>query len=81
MPALRGRGSTDRVVLVRRFKHTHPLEVLAYAVKHGHLDIVDEVAPVAIGLPPQDVVKILPQYLVIPWVMSNRSRVAYSVLI
>jgi hypothetical protein len=35
----------------------HPLDVLAYASKHGYIQICDKVAPKTLGLPLDDVRK------------------------
>ncbi|KAL1713634.1 hypothetical protein EV715DRAFT_277163 [Schizophyllum commune] len=38
----------------------HPVEVLAYAVKHGHSDIADTAAPFTVGRQARDMLQALP---------------------
>jgi hypothetical protein len=46
---------------------------MAYAAKHGYPAIVDKTAPLVVGLPIANVVGLLPQRLVVPWVGTMRS--------
>ncbi|KAJ7664099.1 hypothetical protein B0H17DRAFT_1092315 [Mycena rosella] len=46
----------------------HAPEVLAYAAKHDYPTLVYEAAPFTFDIPLAEVVGMLPQYLVLPWV-------------
>jgi hypothetical protein len=52
----------------RDMVHEHPVEVAIYAAKHDYPFLISEVAPMMISIPPIDVIQILPQSLVLPWV-------------
>jgi len=45
---------------------------MAYAAKHGYPEIVDETAPLVVSLPIGDIVRLLPQHLVVPWVIYKQ---------
>ncbi|TFK69374.1 hypothetical protein BDN72DRAFT_857768 [Pluteus cervinus] len=47
---------------------TNPAEVFAYAGKHGYNDLADEAAPLLIGKPLNQMFKLLPPALALPWV-------------
>lgn len=54
--------------MIRDMVHDHPVEVAIYAAKHDYPFLISEVAPMMIKMPPVDVIRILPQSLVLPWV-------------
>ncbi|KAJ7190807.1 hypothetical protein GGX14DRAFT_381746 [Mycena pura] len=55
-------------IRLRDMVHEHPVEVAIYAAKHDYPFLISEVAPMMISMPPVDVMRILPQSLVLPWV-------------
>jgi hypothetical protein len=50
--------------------HEHPVAVAVYAAKHDYPYLLSEVAPMMISMSPVDVIEMLPQYLILPWVRS-----------
>lgn len=52
----------------RNFLPVHAEGIMAYAAKHGYHEIVDKTSPLVVALPIGDVIRILPQRLVVPWV-------------
>ncbi|KAJ6626461.1 hypothetical protein B0H10DRAFT_1998445 [Mycena sp. CBHHK59/15] len=46
----------------------HPTAVMVYAAKHDYPYLVSEVAPDMISVSPVEVIKLLPPYLVLPWI-------------
>jgi hypothetical protein len=61
-------ANSSVLALNRNFLPAHAEGVMAYAAKHGYRDIVDKVAPLVVPLPTGNVIPLLPQHLVIPWV-------------
>ncbi|KAJ7258453.1 hypothetical protein B0H12DRAFT_1014887 [Mycena haematopus] len=57
-------------IRLRDMVHEHPVEVALYAAKHDYPFLISEVAPMMISMPPVDVIRMLPQALVLPWVRS-----------
>jgi hypothetical protein len=41
---------------------------MQYAAKHGYTDLVEEVSPLLMAIPLEEVLSRLPQNLMIPWV-------------
>ncbi|KAJ6495172.1 hypothetical protein C8R45DRAFT_1212063 [Mycena sanguinolenta] len=54
-------------IRLRDMVHEHPVEVAIYAAKHDYPFLISEVAPMMISMPPIEVIRILPQSLVLPW--------------
>ncbi|KAI4520212.1 hypothetical protein K525DRAFT_204248, partial [Schizophyllum commune Loenen D] len=53
----------------------HPVEVFAYAIKHGHGDIADAAAPLTVGRQARDMLQALPsQADYLKWVGSPKSE-------
>jgi len=46
--------------------------IMAYAAKHGYPEIVDKTSPLVVALPIGDVIRILPQRLVVPWMIYRQ---------
>ncbi|KAJ7195862.1 hypothetical protein C8J57DRAFT_1207536 [Mycena rebaudengoi] len=55
-------------IRMRDMVKDHPAPVFVYAAKHDYPYLVSEVAPAMISMSPIEVVKILPPYLMLPWV-------------
>ncbi|KAI5823272.1 hypothetical protein K523DRAFT_255457 [Schizophyllum commune Tattone D] len=52
----------------------HPVDVLVYALKHGHADIADAAAPFTVGRRAEEMLKVLPsQAEYTKWVRPSRS--------
>lgn len=59
-------------IRIVNFLPEHAEGVMAYAAKHGYHEIVDETAPLVVPLPIGDVVRLLPQHFVVPWVIYQQ---------
>ncbi|KAJ6474333.1 hypothetical protein C8R45DRAFT_385433 [Mycena sanguinolenta] len=55
-------------IRMRDMVHEHPVEVAVYATKHDYPYLVSEVAPMMIAMDSVQVMEMLPQNLMLPWV-------------
>ncbi|KAJ7921735.1 hypothetical protein B0H13DRAFT_2318054 [Mycena leptocephala] len=70
-------------IRLRDMVHEHPVAVAVYAAKHDYPYLLSEVAPMMISMSPVDVIEMLPQYLILPWVryVQEWTRVLQTVAI
>ncbi|EDR06543.1 uncharacterized protein LACBIDRAFT_328778 [Laccaria bicolor S238N-H82] len=48
-------------------QHKHPAEIMRYAARHDYIPLLCDVAPSVIRIPLLDVLSLLPQHLIMPW--------------
>ena len=49
-------------------RHKHPAEIMQYAARHDYIPLLCDVAPLVIRILLPDVLPLLPQHLIMPWV-------------